>query len=727
MQQVQGSKSDFLRAALWYRKKSLSVIPCRPKAKIPIIEWGEFQKRLPTEEEIREWWRKWPDANVAIVLGEVSGLVVLDIDDEEAIKGYPIPVTAEAISGSGKPHFYFHHVKGMRNYKRSNGNGGEAFSIRGDGEIIIAPGSIHPNGNPYRWVQNRRPDQVEVADPTEWMLDLTLVNEEEEEAAAYYRKHDGDIADGLREYVQELKKKINFSDFVERKAVTLTERHKRYDHFDNPWGGSKGKKCFTVWKEENVATHWHEPEDKRSYDIIKFIQKRRSIGFKEALNFLADYTGIDRYNFDVDGRVVEQSEEGPHSPTDIKEIQFPEEAWVGLFKDYRTLVEPTTEAPVSFHFGTITTILGARLKRSVHVHYGGNVYPNFYNGLIGRTGTEKKDTAINRARKFLVQDELLVEVIGTGSAEGLLQCFMKEETEILGNGKARITLKPVEGRCLLFTEYEFSRFLSKSLQKGSNLPTTFTQLYDCPDEYSPPTRNNRIIAIKPVLSFLTGSTLASCEKYLNDEHIGSGFLNRFMFFIDETDKLIAFPPKIDDEGFKTFSRAIDGIIKWAAALPDGEIKVSPEAKARWEEFYTEWQTKRRASNPLLADMWSRIPNHIWKIGLLYAVSDQRQEISQDDLEFAILVGDYLEKTSAIIVSHLAKSKTTKIEEYILNKLRTVHPYGLTKNQIHMHVGGKVNVTALERTLDGLKKMNLISETEIKCKDGKRRPGYVAIV
>ncbi len=200
-----------------------------------------------------------------------------------------------------------------------------------------------------------------------------------------------------------------------------------------------------------------------------------------------------------------------------------------------------------------------------------------------------------------------------------------------------------------------------------------------------------------------------------------------MFFVDETDKLIPFPPKLDDKLVEKFKTKIEGIIKWAASLPDGEITVSPEAQTCWEEFYPEWQGKRRLSNPLLADMGSRIPNHIWKIAMLYAVSDQRQEISRDDLELAILVGDYLEKTSAIIVSHLAKSKTTKIEEYILSKLRAIHPYGLTKNQIHMHVGGKVNVTALERTLDGLKKMNLIFETEVKSKDGKGRPGYVAIL
>ncbi len=71
--------------------------------------------------------------------------------------------------------------------------------------------------------------------------------------------------------------------------------------------------------------------------------------------------------------------------------------------------------------------------------------------------------------------------------------------------------------------------------------------------------------------------------------------------------------------------------------------------------------------------------------MLYAVSDRRQEISQDDLELAILVGDYLEKTSAIIVSHLAKSKTTKIEEYILNKLRAIYPGRVLDLDFHFPV------------------------------------------
>lgn len=721
---MENVQNKFLKAALWYCRKGFSVIPCKPKSKEALVPWTQYQKQPPTEEQVRTWWTQNPDANIAIVLGKASNIITLEVDDEKAINGHAIPVTPQAISGGkGLPHIYFRYVGGMKNHK-AHEDGRELFSIRGDGQYVLAPPSIHPSGNSYKWVYGLRIDRVEPAEPPDWVLGLITGDPAKEEAERHYKQKDGKHDDNLGQYITELKSKVRLSNLLIHLGIEKTEEKARYSQFNCPFHQSEGKKSFTAWDDIGVGKDWH---DEKTYDCIELVRANKGLGFKEALNFLSDYAGVEHYNFSVDGRVVEQSElEESHTQADITEIQFPEEAWIGLFGDYRTLVEPTTEAPVSFHFGSIATILGARLKRSVYVSYGGNLYPNVFAAEIGRTGTEKKDTAINRARNFFSRDELLIEVVGTGSAEGLLQCFMDEETEVTGQ-RAKVILKPVEGRCLLFTEYEFSRFLSKSSQKGSNLLTTFTQLYDCPDEYSPPTRSNRIIAIKPVLSFLTGSTLASCEKHLNDEHVGSGFLNRFMFFIDQTDKLIPFPPKPDSGLCEPLRAKIEQIIKWAGSLPDGEIKVSPEAQACWEGFYPEWQTKRRLSNPLLADMWSRIPNHIWKIAMLYAVSDRRQEISQDDLELAILVGDYLEKTSAIIVSHLAKSKTTKIEEYILNKLQKVHPYGLTKTQIHHHVGGKINVTALEKTLDGLKKMQLIAEVEVKGKDGKGRSGYVAVI
>ena len=82
-------KNPIYSAAINYLKNNhFSIIPVKPDKK-PYIKWEEFQKRLPTEAEILEWWSKWPDANIGIVTGIISGIAVIDLDDiEEAKKSW---------------------------------------------------------------------------------------------------------------------------------------------------------------------------------------------------------------------------------------------------------------------------------------------------------------------------------------------------------------------------------------------------------------------------------------------------------------------------------------------------------------------------------------------------------------------------------------------------------------------------------------------------------------
>ena len=76
--------NELLNTALAYEKERLSVIPIQTRGKSPLLAWEPYQNRVATEEEINAWWTRWPDANVGIVTGAVSGLVVIDIDATEA-------------------------------------------------------------------------------------------------------------------------------------------------------------------------------------------------------------------------------------------------------------------------------------------------------------------------------------------------------------------------------------------------------------------------------------------------------------------------------------------------------------------------------------------------------------------------------------------------------------------------------------------------------------------
>lgn len=141
--------------ALQYLKQGFSVVPAIMGEKRTYIAWGEFQKRLPTEAEVNQWWTKWPKANIAIVTGLVSGLAVIDIDSPEGKKElndlipdscfFPI-----ADSPSGGEHWYFKCLDSDLQTKA----GLEGFTkvdIRANGGIIMAPPSIKGDGRAYRW------------------------------------------------------------------------------------------------------------------------------------------------------------------------------------------------------------------------------------------------------------------------------------------------------------------------------------------------------------------------------------------------------------------------------------------------------------------------------------------------------------------------------------------------------------------------------------------------
>ena len=88
-------------AAVKYRSRGFSVIPVGADKK-PIIEWKAFQQDPACQDEIEHWWETYPDANVGIVTGKVSGLVVLDLDGDESLpaaKQLALPETWVAKTG----------------------------------------------------------------------------------------------------------------------------------------------------------------------------------------------------------------------------------------------------------------------------------------------------------------------------------------------------------------------------------------------------------------------------------------------------------------------------------------------------------------------------------------------------------------------------------------------------------------------------------------------------
>ncbi len=172
-----------LDAAFQFRDDlRLSVIPIG-RNKNATVSWKEYQHRLATDDELEHWFgvQKF---NIGIVTGQLSDVFVLDIDFKDG--GYEtlqsletkfgiLPPTWIAKTSGGGEHRYFQFPKNAE-IRNSKGRLGETktnknhsgIDIRGEGGYVVAPPSIHANGNPYEWALP--PWKEEIAEAPQWLL-----------------------------------------------------------------------------------------------------------------------------------------------------------------------------------------------------------------------------------------------------------------------------------------------------------------------------------------------------------------------------------------------------------------------------------------------------------------------------------------------------------------------------------------------------------------------------
>ena len=163
---VERSEASMLDVARAYRERGWSVVPQNPGAKQPCVRWKPFQDRTPTEDELAAWFAQWPQAGLAVVLGPVSGLLVIDVDGTEAHSVLverlgSEPLAPKAISGSRKPdryHLFFRCPDIATKAKATPWH--PKLEFRGKGGIVIIPPSLHKSGHRYTWAEGRCPDDL---------------------------------------------------------------------------------------------------------------------------------------------------------------------------------------------------------------------------------------------------------------------------------------------------------------------------------------------------------------------------------------------------------------------------------------------------------------------------------------------------------------------------------------------------------------------------------------
>lgn len=211
-QPIQLNDHRMMHAALWYAARGLHVFPlyepagegcscrkgseCRNAGKHPRTPRGMLAATCDADR-IREWWSRWPGANIGIATGP-SGLVVVDVDprsggDENLSKlereHGELPHTPTALTGGGGQHYVFRRPQSAKHLKSMSIRRG--VDVKADGGYIVAAPSIHASGRPYVWDAGARIEETELAMLPEWIVRMVEVPEHQRAPS------DGAVTDGF--------------------------------------------------------------------------------------------------------------------------------------------------------------------------------------------------------------------------------------------------------------------------------------------------------------------------------------------------------------------------------------------------------------------------------------------------------------------------------------------------------------------------------------------------
>lgn len=142
---------------------------CKSPGKHPRIPWREFQERRPTEEEVERWWTETPSANIVLVCGRVSGVVVVDVDSRDKLEDLGRHVyTATSKTGRGF-HLFYRYPEGVEIKTQVIAEG---IEVKSDGACVNLPPSLHPSGVRYEWTPTERMAWESLRDLPEFPLEL---------------------------------------------------------------------------------------------------------------------------------------------------------------------------------------------------------------------------------------------------------------------------------------------------------------------------------------------------------------------------------------------------------------------------------------------------------------------------------------------------------------------------------------------------------------------------
>lgn len=625
---------------------------CATPGKHPRI--SEWTTRATTDEaQIREWWARWPEANVGILTGLRSDLLVVDVDGERGVESLKrlmdkhgkLPRGPRQVTGNNGYHLLFHHAPGLKNAVGF----ADGLDIRTDGGLIVAEPSVHPNGREYLFDPNAHPADLPLVDAPEWLLER--IKEAGRRDAALPEAGQPIREGGRNDTLFRLGCSMRGKGLGERaiRAALLTENEDRCDPplLESEVADIAGK--IAKYEQGDV------PRD-GSYAPDPFVA---SVAF-------------------VAGR--------PEYDTPPKEPA--PEAFYGIAGDVVRAFEPHTEsAPVAL-LVSFLVMIGNVIGRNPHFWIEGARHgTNLFAVLVGPSGNARKGTATRRV------DELIHSINcnwtkniarGLSSGEGLIhhvrdarieQVPVKKSGRFTGEYDEVVVDQGVEDKRAMIREEEFASVLKVAGREGNTLSVRIREAWDNVRMGSL-TKGSKETATDPHISILGHITDVELRRYLTATEGANGFANRFLWVCTHRSKFL--PRGGGRPNLAPLTWKIHEAVELAQKMEG--LDFDEEAGAVWDAIYAGLTTR---PGGMFGSITSRADPQVLRLSVLYAALDGFAEINLSHLFAALAVWDFCEASAR----HVFGSATgDEVADTIEEMLVEAHPGFLTRTEIRDRFG-----------------------------------------
>jgi P4 family phage/plasmid primase-like protien len=167
--------------ALRYLRLGWPVFPLGVASKVPLISKEDGGRgcldATLNEKQVREWWGKWPRANIGLATGHSWWALDIDVKkggDESwdlLRRQYPaLPETIEQVTGTLGKHILYQEPTDF-SIRNTESEIGQGIDTRGKGGYIVAAPSIHPvTRREYFWDGIEEIEQQKIAPAPAWLL-----------------------------------------------------------------------------------------------------------------------------------------------------------------------------------------------------------------------------------------------------------------------------------------------------------------------------------------------------------------------------------------------------------------------------------------------------------------------------------------------------------------------------------------------------------------------------